>query len=339
MNNIEQDVRSNQKHGLNTYKEALQSRVGELKVLVEAEGYNSTRRIALRKEASQSQDDLQKCRNRLGGRTPQIYLTSTWVFLFATCVVLITEAFVNKVLFDMALLSNSIISIAASALVSGFLVLIAHLAGLNIRQVWSDFHHRIIWSKLIWGIVCIFIVFSIVVGIMYTRAFFDAVSIASGDINVFQDVAKQAFSDGFSKLLSKAFSSSESTVMGTVNFLALFGAFSVAALSHDSDVELDQRYRRVQSANKKLENHQDRFSANIRKIHKNYEIPVRNSKRAFIDAGGNSDELQIDDIQQELRAAGENRPSTSNQASGDLPSTNHVPATNEQQRISWHDVK
>lgn len=337
MNDIEQDIISNQSHGLNTYKDALQSRVGELKILVGAEGYNSLRRTGLRKNAIQTQDDLQKCRNRLGGRTPQIYLTSTWVFLLATCIVLVTEAFVNKVLFDMALLSNSIISIAASALVSGFLVLIAHLAGLNIRQVWSDFHHRIIWSKLLWGIICVFVIFWIVVGIMYTRAFFDATSIASGDINVFQDVAKQAFSDGFSKLLAKAFSSSESTVMGTVNFLALFGAFSVAALSHDSDIELDQRYRGAQSARKRLEKHQDNFSSKIQKIYKKYETPVRNSKRAFIDAGGNSDLLPVDDIQQELGLAGENRPS--NQSSREPAPAAQMGVTNEQQKISWHDVK
>ncbi len=284
-------VIENLKHSEHQYKGLLGSQNEELRQLLNTDGPGSSTVKKLEADRASAARELQLCKNTLGGRSVQILLNTVWVSWVATAIVLITEAFVNKVLFDMALLSSSITSVAASALISVFLLFFAHQSGRFMRQIYSDFHGKISWSSLLLGLICGAIVLFAILGVMYTRAFFDAQNVVEGGLEIFGEVAQRAYSDGFSQIISEAFSTSESTVMGAVNFGALFGAFMIAVLSHDPCYEYDQRYRDFDKLDKKIEKQHKRYEQAIKRIHNKYAVPLSKAKSVFANSGGNPEHL------------------------------------------------
>ena len=282
----------NRQHAENQFKQLLNSRNEELQGLFQTDGPESVSAKNLQQDRDQKAAELQRCKNTLGGRALQIFLKSKWVFFVAALLVLVAEALVNKVLFDMVLLSNSLFSILCAFFISAFLIFFSHHSGRMIRQVYSEYHKEFSWYRLILGAVFAFIVLFAVLGIMYTRAFFEALNLAGdASLALFGEAATKIFSEGFSQFWKLAFSTSESTVMGAVNFFALFGAFAIAVFSHDSCYEYDQRYQDFLTADKKLEKKIEKYAKSTKTILNKYAAPIDNAKTVFTDSGGNPDSL------------------------------------------------
>ncbi len=240
---MENQPQQDQQRAREQYVGTLADRQADLNALAVDCGPGSHRLAPVAEAARQARATSRNVRMNIGGRSPQIHFESVWIFWIATALIVLVEMFVNKVLFDMALLSNFIVSLAASLILSAFLVFLAHSAGGLLRQVYSQHLRAIYVWRLILGLSCLVFICAIVLGIMYTRAYFEAIGQTEAALDPFANVVQLAFSDGFDSFFAQAFGSAESAVMGALNFAALFAAFIVGMFSHDPDIEYDRAYR------------------------------------------------------------------------------------------------
>ncbi len=216
---------------------------------------------------------------------------------------MLVEMVVNKVLFDMALLSNFIVSLAASLILSAFLVFLAHSAGSLLRQVHSRHLRAFYVWRLVLGLFCLVFVCAIVLGIMYTRAYFETIVQADVASDPFASAVQLAFSDGFETFFAQAFGSAESAVMGALNFAALFAAFIVGLFSHDPDIEYDRAYRREKRAEKELNATITSYAKRQRAIARTYSDQLKRHRQLYVTNGGDASRLPRDDFRGQVAEA------------------------------------
>lgn len=143
------------------YKNVLDERGNALMSVNEKDGPQSKAYSAL--ETKLKRDEQQLERIKMAVRRPiSRWAVRTFVLILVAIALAAFEAPANKFLFDMALQSTGLASYAASAAVTAFLLLLAHFAGRSIRQVWSDYRGKIIWSNIVVFLICMAIATGIV---------------------------------------------------------------------------------------------------------------------------------------------------------------------------------
>src|SRR5689334_9577968 len=80
---------------------------------------------------------------------------AAWVFWILALGLALLEAPVNKFLFDYAIQGSNLTSYVVSTAFAILLLLLAHLCGRCIRQVWSEYRRRVVWSNLIIALLSI----------------------------------------------------------------------------------------------------------------------------------------------------------------------------------------
>ncbi|HVY19615.1 MAG TPA: hypothetical protein VHA70_05995 [Bauldia sp.] len=162
-----------------------------------------------------------------------------WRYFAAFAVALaLLEAPVNKFLFDVALQSIGIFSFLASVVLAFCLLILAHLAGKSIRQVWSEYRRRVVWSSLIVFLIIV-TVLSGVIGILTVgRALTSATALTSFQ-DMFSAVQSTVVSRGFWGAIVDAFSDISALILATVNIGGIFAAMMLAFFTHDPDKDFD----------------------------------------------------------------------------------------------------
>src|SRR4029079_9348500 len=128
-----------------------------------------------------------------------------WVFWFLAMGLAILEAPVNKFLFDYAIQGTNLTSYLVSTAFAILLLLLAHLGGRCIRQVWSEYRRRVVWSNLI--IACLaLVVLAVLISILTIgRARYSAGAADPGVGSLFGDIGGQMTEHGFFGSLFSAF--------------------------------------------------------------------------------------------------------------------------------------
>lgn len=300
---MEGQPHQDQQRAREQYVSTLASRQADLNALAVDCGPGSHRLVPVAERARNARAALRDVRMNIGGRSPQIHFETVWIFWVATTAIVLVEMFVNKVLFDMALLSNFVVSLAASLILSAFLVFLAHSAGSLLRQVYSQHLRMFYFWRLVLGLFCLVFVCATVLGIMYTRAYFETITQAETALNPFANVVQLAFSDGFDTFFERAFGSAESAVMGVLNFAALFAAFIVGLFSHDPDIEYDRAYRTERKSQKALNRMVEAYAKQQRGIARTYSDQLKRHRQLYVTNGGDASRLPRDDFRLQVADA------------------------------------
>jgi hypothetical protein len=238
--------------------------------------------------------------SELNDRPPHIRFESPWLFWPPAIVVFVIEAYINKIIIDMAAQTPGGISLLVSGLLSLFLVWLAHNAGISWRQIWSDLERRVVVSSVLWGVGILFILAVFVVGLMTLRAYY-ALATSGSAMNVF-DAVKDIASLGPS-FIAQAFGVPEALTIGGLNFLALTFAFLFAFFSHDSDKEYDKRYFEMKKAKAVRDKAVVRYEREQEGVHRRFKRPIARTLRSFVGNGGESGDLPADDFKQQRHEA------------------------------------
>jgi hypothetical protein len=288
---------------LNDFRAALQKRQSDLNAAAGSFGPPSLEYMRVNHKFEDTKAELKRTSIRLGGRAPQIVFRSLFLFWIAFILILVAEAAINKVLFDMALLSSTAVSLAASALLSCALVFLSHISGLSWRQAWSEFKERILWANVFIGFVCGGVVLACVSVIMAVRAEFALNADVGIGFDFLRNITSKILANGIIDFLRSGFATTESLIMGALNSAALLVAFIVAFLSHDSDHEYDSRVREHEGAAAELRRIQRKYGTLVRRIHAKYATQIDNARDAFCSHGGSVEELPSDNLKEQLAIA------------------------------------
>jgi hypothetical protein len=191
-----------------------------------------------------AKSDLQKAEMQREGiqgvlRRPlnKYHVRGGYFAVFAVALALL-EAPVNKFLFDVALQSLGIVSFLASVVLALCALILAHLAGKSIRQVWSEYRHRVVWSSL-GAFLIIVAVLTVMVSILTVgRALTSANSVATFQ-DMFAAVKSTVVSQGLFGALTAAFSDISALILATVNIGGIFASMMLAFFTHDPDKDYD----------------------------------------------------------------------------------------------------
>ncbi|MEQ1933103.1 MAG: hypothetical protein ABL962_04395, partial [Fimbriimonadaceae bacterium] len=163
------------------YKDVLDARGNELMSINERSGPASKGYMSLTTKLEQDQQQLQRIKTAVR-RPISRWNVPTRVLVMIGALLALLEAFANKFLFDIALQSAGIVSYAVSVATTAFLLIMAHIAGSSIRQVWSDYRHKVIWSAPILFLVALSLSLFIVAILTVARAAFATQAGTIGDL-------------------------------------------------------------------------------------------------------------------------------------------------------------
>lgn len=236
---------------LSSYQQTLNLRENEL---LDANGRVGPRSKAYRTAA----EDLHKAELMHRGiegvlqRPLNRYHIPFAVFVTLTIALALLEAPVNKFLFDVALQSIGIFSFLASFVLAACLLILAHLAGTSIRQVWSEYRLRVVWSSLIAFLLIVAVLFTVVGVLTVGRALMAASTMGSFQ-DMFSAVRTTVVERGFWSAIAASFGDIHALILATVNIGGIFAAMMLAYYTHDPDKDYDAASRAVERLRKKMD--------------------------------------------------------------------------------------
>jgi hypothetical protein len=182
-----------------------------------------------------------------------------WVVLFAVALALL-EAPANKYLFDVALSSSGIVSILVSVFVAFIVLILAHYAGRCLRQVWSEYRHRVVWSYLFTFGLLMAAFFVIVSIITIARAKTSVDASLSGFRDILSAVSSDVGEIGFWRSLTAAFGDISALVLAIVNVGGIVVTMVISYFNYDPDKDYDAAKNELDRRRAEVGRLQRRFS-------------------------------------------------------------------------------
>jgi hypothetical protein len=297
--------------------------------------------------------DLQKAEIQRDGiqgvlRRPLNKYHVRWMYFAAFAVALaLLEAPVNKFLFDVALQSIGIFSFLASVVLAFCLLILAHMAGKSVRQVWSEYRHRIVWSSLVVFLLISFVLATVVSILTVGRAVTAATAMVSFQ-DMFSAVQTTMTSQGVWGALTAAFSDISALILATVNIGGIFAALMLAFFTHDPDKDFDAAATEVDHLRAKIENLDKHFAKSKAAViarhapdllvsstnFKNANMRVIQAKKRLGQPLDEEDNLMIDqlDTLAEDSELGETAPSDEADYAPPPPSPSHIVSVDGRRR-------
>jgi hypothetical protein len=243
------------------YKNVLDERGNALMAVNERSGPRSKSYASI--ESKLKKDDQQLERIKMAVRRPiSRWGVRTWILALVAVVLAIFEAPANKFLFDNALQSFGFASMAASFATTAFLLLLAHFAGRSIRQIWSDYRHKIIWSNVLIFLGCVAFAGAMVSVLTVARSTFASTASTVGDlISGIQTITTLG-----PAAITQALTDPAAIVLAMLNLGAFGATFVLAFFSHDSDRDFDHAQNAVDKGEARLEKVHERYLAERAKL-------------------------------------------------------------------------
>lgn len=290
----------------NSYELELERRLSALKETASSTGPLSTARRALVKKCDDAEADLETVRGHIHHREPNILVHNQILFWVGSSFIFAVEAFLNKIIVDMAAQTAGGVSLLVSALVSVTLVAIAHWSGLLWRQIRSDSQRRFLFWNLVLGSVMLVLLFVAVLAIMALRAYFAVVNTTTV-VDIFSDAVASLKELG-PEFVLRVFGVPESATLGGLNILALLVAFLFGFFSHDSDHQYDSALRKVAKNDARLMRQEAGYERILNRIYLSFRGRIEQAQAAFVANKGVLSELPLDDFKAQRAIAEGERP-------------------------------
>lgn len=250
-----------------SYKGMLDQRGNALLSVNEASGLKSKPYQTVQQRLGDSESELSRIKAQVRRPLSRIGVRPSILLIVGVALALL-EAPANKFLFDVALQSSGLASFGASAAVTAFLLILAHLAGKSIRQVWSEYRRRpLIWSAVAF-LFCI-AVDVVIVGILtVARAAFAG---GEGSIaDLVEGLKGTVSSAGPIAAVINALSNTSALVLACINIGGIITTMMLAFFAHDPDRDYDQAAGNVERDEKELAAIHDRYLKARAKVIKEY---------------------------------------------------------------------
>lgn len=231
------------------YMAVLDQRGNALLSVNEKSGTRSREYVTL--DARLGHDEAEYERIKTALRRPVAMMQIRPLLLAVTGIVLaLLEAPANKFLFDVALQSSGLVSYAASAGTTAFLLILAHFAGTGLRQTWSEMRRAVLVWNLFTFLLCTIVALAIVGVLTVARAAFASEAGSIGDL--LTNVRGHVENLGPLGALASALSDTSALVLACINIGGIVTTFMLAFFSHDPDRDFDHVHRAVAAGEKQL---------------------------------------------------------------------------------------
>lgn len=245
------------------YKGILDERGNALMSVNETSGPRSKSYIAIEEKLKREDEQLVGIKSAVRRPLSRWQVRPVVMVLIGIGLALL-EAPANKFLFDVALQSSGFVSYVVSAGVTAFLLFLAHFAGRAIRQVWSDYRHKVIWSNVLVFLLCIGAALTIISVLTVARAAFASEGGTIGDL--MSGIQQHITGLGPLGALAAALGDTAALVLACINLGGFVTTFVIAFFSHDSDRDFDHAQNAVDHLEKQMSRVHGTYLEERRKI-------------------------------------------------------------------------
>lgn len=215
-----------------------------------------------------------------------------WTFWLFALALAVFEAPINKFLFDYAIQGTNLTSYIVSTVFAVLLLLLAHLGGKCIRQVWSEFRRRVVWSNLAVAALSIVVLALLISILTIGRARYSAGAADPGLGNLFSEIGGQVGQLGFFGSLVAAFSDTSALVLFTVNLGGVLAALLLGFFSHDPDKDLDHADTALQKSSRQIAHLQKKYAKSRAKAIRKLSPDLTGTSRNYAESNNRIIEIK-----------------------------------------------
>jgi hypothetical protein len=215
-----------------------------------------------------------------------------WVFWLLALGLALLEAPVNKFLFDYAIQGSNLTSFAVSSAFAVLLLVLAHLGGRCIRQVWSEYRRRVVWSNLVIALLAVVVLAVLISILTIGRARYSAGAADPGVGSLFSDIGGQMTEHGFFGSLFSAFADVSALILFTVNLGGIVIAMLLGFFSHDPDKDFYHSEVALRKATRRLNKLQARYVQSRAKSIRKFTPDLTGASRNFADSNNKIIEMK-----------------------------------------------
>ena len=169
------------------------------------------------------------------------FAMAPWAFWLFALALAVFEAPINKFLFDYAIQGTNLTSYVISTVFAVLLLLLAHMCGKCIRQIWSEYRRRVVWSNIIIAIIGIVVLAFLISILTIGRARYSAGAADPGLGDLFGEIGGKVGELGFFGSLGEAFSDTSALILFTVNLGGALAVLLLGFFSHEPDRDFGRR--------------------------------------------------------------------------------------------------
>src|ERR1700739_1616585 len=160
---------------------------------------------------------------------------SFWWFVFGALLLAALEAPINKFMLDNILRGNNFDSYALSLFVSLIILLLAHIAGTQARQIRGAYEEKIYWGKIVLSVALLCVLAIVVGALTIGRAYYSVAGFSLPSGNIFSEISSRVQKIGPWSAFVTALSDQAAFFLASLNTAGIAGAFVLAFISRDSD--------------------------------------------------------------------------------------------------------
>jgi hypothetical protein len=192
------------------------------------------------------------------------------------------EAPINKFMLDNILQGNNFDSYALSLFLTLIMLLLAHIAGAQARQIGGTYEEKIYWGKIITSFILLSVLATCVGALTIGRAYYStAAAAALPSSNIFSEIGTRVLNAGPWAALLAALSDKAAFFLASLNLAGIAGVFFLAFMSHDSDVVYQAALDEAEKAQRKLSRMAKRYDKRLQRIGQRRHKKLVNLQAAY----------------------------------------------------------
>ena len=265
---------------LASYKNLLADRDGRLAAVHKTNGPGSDRwkrREARIRTAEQNRDAVF---GRLQRLTDGKRVSFLW-FIFAAIVLAALEAPINKFMLDNILRGSNFDSYVISLFMTFILLLLAHFAGHQTRQIKGSYQEKVYISNICIAVFAILVLAMCVGALTIGRAFYSVAGPGWGGRDIFGEISRQVVTLGPWTAFVKALSDQSAFFLACLNTAGITVAFLFAFITHDSDKVYQSALDEADAADQSLARMEKKYDRMVDKVARTYGPQLANIAAAY----------------------------------------------------------
>lgn len=262
------------------YRNTLGSRDRELGAIFKAVGPSSNGWKTVENLLTDARDDY-RAKFAALNRPTDAKSVSKLVLLFVFLICVAGEATVNKYMFDMLMRTSNLYSYIYSMIITAVLLIVADVAGWQLRQVYGAFEQRVYVTKIVGFAFAFFFVLAVVTILTIERAHYSlsGFSVATGNStgtagDIFSQVtghiANQIERLGFWGTILAALADREALMLAIINAAGIIFAFLIGFFTNDSDKIFQSTLDEYARAQRKFDRLASKYEGKIEQIDRKY---------------------------------------------------------------------
>jgi hypothetical protein len=215
------------------------------------------------------------------GRLTDAKSIPDWFILLLAIGFAFLEAPINKFMLDNILQGSNFDSYASSLFLTLIMLLLAHIAGNQLRQIRGAYEGRWYWSKIVVAVFLLAVLSTCVGALTIGRAYYSTAGAGLPSSDIFLEIKVRVQNVGPWGAFVAALSDKAAFFLATLNLAGIAGALLLAFISNDSDMVYQSALDKADKTGRKLKRLAKKYDARNGKIAGKYSRRISNLATAY----------------------------------------------------------